>query len=55
MIRHGLDEGNAINKNRRQRLQSAQKRMMLDGINTLKTEILKINFYKTHLRIKIMT
>ena len=55
MIRHGLDEGNVVNRHRYTRLRSAQKRMKLDGVNLLKTEILEIYFYKTHVRLKIMT
>ena len=55
MIKHGLDKGNEVNPLRRVRLRKSNERMMIDGINTLRTKILDTILYRTHVRLKIST
>lgn len=55
MIKHGGDPGNTINVHRYRRLRQSRRRIRVDGLSTLDTEISDVVMYITHLRLKIKT
>ena len=55
MIKHGSDPGNMINIHRFRRLIQSKRRIKIDGLTTLDTEIADVIMYITHLRLKVKT